>query len=190
MKMSDDQKLFAAVDRLLKRYYELGERQLDTYKKLHPHPVPQKIINGALFAAVDGVYYPIAEAARRASYDTDAALVSIVETTWNYFYLNMKGIRFSVRQGVDRTVMESCYQKLIPYLGMSAAAQKQLIVKLLLCDRGMVISAPSPKDKQNLPDYIEDYKYLAAELDNPKEQTKYLVLLKGDNTHLFAKYKH
>lgn len=188
--MTDDELILGAKE-LLGSYRRLGLQQIELYKELNPDFIRRMTINGQELGEIDGVFVPMPEVVRRIMAQEDAYIVDILDGFWNYFLLNEKYLDSPARQGIDRTLMEYCYQRLIPLTNYTATEMRRTLLISQLCDLGMILAAPSEPDRPNIPGYTDDYNYFTSQLASDEDRVKFANLQSQDYpTHEFAKAKH
>jgi hypothetical protein len=190
MPKSDEQIIQESVD-LLTHYRQVGLQQIEIYKDMYPAPVPTSIVGGRHMAILNGVQMSIEDAMRRISAEEIIFLLNVLDGFWNYYLLNITHLESPARQGIDRTLLEICYQKLLPYTHFSKAKKKQSLLITQLCDIGMLLAAPSEQDSNLIPIYMDDYDYFVSQLATQADKTRFEELKnQGYPTHIFARAKH
>jgi hypothetical protein len=188
--MNDDE-LLGNMKELLAHFRRLGLEQIEIFKDLNPSPVRRKMIGGHIFGEIDGCFMPMEEVIRRAVAQENTFLVDLIEGFWNYYLLNTTYLESPARQGIDRTLLEYCYQKLITFINLTPSDKKRKLLISRLCDIGMILAAPSEHDRSLIPSYTDDYNYFVSQLHRDDDKIRFQRLrAEGYPTHEFAKAKH
>ena len=187
----DKNESLAQAKSLLHNYREAGLQQLKIYKELNPGPIKKTRINGDEMGELNGVYQPIEVVKRKVVVQEDTFLIGMLECIWNYFLLNTEDLESPSRQGIDRTLLELCYQKLIPFIKATNSEKTRIMLITSICDVGMILAAPSEQDRAAVPGYTDDYNFWVSQLSITSDKDKYEQLQKdGYPTHEFSKAKH
>lgn len=188
--MNDDE-ILARLKSLLERFQQLGLQQINAFKALNPGMIRRGVINGREVGEINGVLMPINDLIRRISVQEDVFLANFLQGFWDYYQLNISNIQSPARQGIDRTLMELCYQKLLPITHMTEAEKKRILLINNICDIGLILAKPSERDRDKVATYIDDYDFWVAELAREADRNKFEELKRrGYPTHAYADAKH
>jgi hypothetical protein len=190
LRMTDEQ-ILSKINELLEHFHMVGIEQVEMFKTLNPGPVRRTIVDGQMMGELDGVFMPLDDVIRRIVAKEDLFLVDLLGGFWNYYLLNKSYLESPARQGIDRTLLEYCYQKLVFFTKLTTADKKRKLLITRLCDIGIVLAAPSDQDKHLVPNYIADYNYFISQLSNQDDKARFQRFQdKGYPTNEFAKAKH
>ncbi|MFI5270988.1 MAG: hypothetical protein ACHQT9_03010 [Candidatus Saccharimonadales bacterium] len=186
-----DEELIGKTKQLLRGFRQIGLEQIKIFKELNPGPIRRTRINGHMMGELNGIFMPIEDVMRRIGTEENIFLVNMLDGFWNYYLLNSESIESPARQGIDRTLLELCYQKLLPFTSFTSAEKKRTLLISQLCDIGMILAAPSEQDRAAVPNYTNDYNYWVSQLSRETDKIKFERLQsEGYPTHVYAKAKH
>jgi len=188
--MNDDE-LIERLKVVLRKFRSAGLQQLEMYKMLHPETIRRTVINGQMMGELNGIFMPILEVQRRVAASEDIFITETLSGFWNFYLLNLESIDLPARQGLDRTLYELCYQKLLSVALSTPAEKKRLLLIIQLSEIGMILAAPSPQDVASVPAYTDDYNYWISQLTHADDRAKFQRLQDEQYpTKDFADAKH
>lgn len=188
--MSDDD-LLARTKSLLSSFRALGLEQIEIYKKLNPGSVKRTVIGGQVMGQINEIFMPMEDVARRVEAMEDVFIFKLLDGFWNYYLLNTEYLESPARQGIDRTLLEICYQRLLPLATVSREERMRKLLITSICDVGMILAAPSRQDFPMVPKYVADYDFWVSQLSSDADR-KWFEKLKAEDypTHAFASTMH
>jgi hypothetical protein len=175
---------------LLKSFHSEGLRQIEVFKELNPGGIRRTLINGSMMGEINGIFMPIEDVVRRINTQEEIFLHNILQGFWDYYLLNIEYIESPARQGIDRTLLELCYQKLIPFIQFTPAEKKRMLLINGICDVGVILARPSDQDRKIVPQYTDDYNFWVTQLSREADR-EWFKKLQDENypTHAFTETK-